>query len=489
MGEIFPRERADLPLSFTGERLTSDVGGQIELEHFHRYFLARDLCRGKEVLDIASGEGYGSAFLSQVAKRVIGVDVDVAAVDHAKTQYARSNLAFVKGSALDIPIPAASVDIVVSFETIEHFYDHGKFLSEVKRVLKPGGLFIVSTPERDIYSPANSDSNPYHVKEMTRAEFESILSEHFGKLGVLVQRVILGSVLVPDSGFVSQAEALTIERRGDKLFELSRGLPRSPYLLAIASDKALPSVGPSFYIENGYVQREDTTLRAELVSAQLALENERSVATRFNSNLEASNQRHEVEMHRIADSLSELSSALIEERSLALAAKAALEEERSRSKGLLHSLNSQQNALDEQRALLDQERSAAEQLKGSLRKADDALVEERAAHADAVQSMAHMMAHSQRLEIDKKGAESDLEEMRSRLTQVLEERRAVLGSTTWLMMKPVRMLVHRTPRGARVFCRRVLRLIWWTVSFQLSSRLRHRRELLKAAGPKNERHN
>ena len=75
MGEIFARPFPVTALPFTGERLTSEFGGQTEMEHLHRYMLARHLCRGRDVLDIASGEGYGAALLGQVASTVIGVEV------------------------------------------------------------------------------------------------------------------------------------------------------------------------------------------------------------------------------------------------------------------------------------------------------------------------------------------------------------------------------------------------------------------------------
>src|SRR5213079_65208 len=75
MGEIFSRPAPAVPLPFTGERLTSELTGQTEIEHLHRYLLAREFCRGKRVLDVASGEGYGAALLAQVAAAVTGVDI------------------------------------------------------------------------------------------------------------------------------------------------------------------------------------------------------------------------------------------------------------------------------------------------------------------------------------------------------------------------------------------------------------------------------
>ena len=270
MGEIFKREVPRQILEFTGERLTTDVGGQIEMEHFHRYFLARSLARGLTVLDVACGEGYGSAYLSQVAESVIGVDIDAASVEHAKANYGRSNIDFRVGSALELPVPSASVDLVVSFETIEHFYDHDTFLKEVKRVLKPGGLFMVSTPERDIYSPPNTASNPYHVRELTQAEFQTLLAQHFDHTALLMQRVMSGSVLVQEGGDLQPAEALTIERRGSEMFEVSAGMPRAPYIVALASSEALPAVGPSYYLLD-HVVMEQGALSAKIDQLESAL--------------------------------------------------------------------------------------------------------------------------------------------------------------------------------------------------------------------------
>ena len=74
MREIFPREAAANPEPFTGERLTASVHGQVEIEHYHRYLFSRGFCRDRDVLDVASGEGYGAAHLAQVARHVVGVE-------------------------------------------------------------------------------------------------------------------------------------------------------------------------------------------------------------------------------------------------------------------------------------------------------------------------------------------------------------------------------------------------------------------------------
>ncbi|MBV8834528.1 MAG: class I SAM-dependent methyltransferase, partial [Acidobacteriaceae bacterium] len=136
MGELFWLKKPSTPLPFTGERFTSAESGQIEIEHVHRYVLARHFCRGKDVLDIASGEGYGSALLAQVARSVIGVDVADEAIAHAAHNYGCERLSFRLGAAEQLPLADASVDVVVSFETLEHFYAHGQFLAEIRRVLR-----------------------------------------------------------------------------------------------------------------------------------------------------------------------------------------------------------------------------------------------------------------------------------------------------------------------------------------------------------------
>ena len=124
----------------------------MEIEHLHRYFLARDLCRGLDVLDVAAGEGYGTALLAQVAHSVVGVDISAEAVAHAAEAYRGPNFRFLEGDARCLPLADASVDAVVSFETIEHLWEHNQFLAEVRRVLRPGGWLIVSSPERDSFT-------------------------------------------------------------------------------------------------------------------------------------------------------------------------------------------------------------------------------------------------------------------------------------------------------------------------------------------------
>jgi GT2 family glycosyltransferase/SAM-dependent methyltransferase len=274
MSEIFPRERPAQALAFTGERMTSALGGQIEIEHLHRYFLARELARGKDVLEIACGEGYGAALLAQVATSVIAFDVSADAVAHARRSYRRPNLSFALGDARRIPAEDASVDVVTSFETLEHFAAHEQFYAELRRVLRPGGVLIISTPERTVYSPDGSAANPYHVRELTQAEFLAGLRAVFPHVGILLQRPMLGSVMLPASGFPAAGPIASFEQRGPDAFEADTGLPRGLYMVAYASDRPVTLPAASVYIETSQLalREAQTEQRIARQAARLAAE-------------------------------------------------------------------------------------------------------------------------------------------------------------------------------------------------------------------------
>ncbi|OLP44891.1 glycosyltransferase [Rhizobium oryziradicis] len=219
-------------IEFTGERYMPSIDGNIYLEHMHRYYLAKGFVQGKEVLDIASGEGFGSAILAQAAKSVIGVDISEDAVGHAQAKYGSARLSFRPGSCEAIPLPDASVDVVVSFETIEHIEAHEVFLKEIKRVLRPNGSLIISTPEKEAYTIATGLVNPFHVKELFRREFDTLLSRHFNYVSMHGQVIGFGSLIAPEgqpSVFV-ETNAVT----GTS----TSGIKTPMYMIAVASDDA-----------------------------------------------------------------------------------------------------------------------------------------------------------------------------------------------------------------------------------------------------------
>jgi ubiquinone/menaquinone biosynthesis C-methylase UbiE len=185
-------------LDWTGERLVTDVEGVFGVaEHLHRYAIAQQLAKGKKVIDLASGEGYGTNLLSDVAEHVTGIDISVEAVEHANKKYAssKSNLEYKSGSASNIPMPDSSVDMVSSFETLEHTTEQNEFFEEIKRVLKPGGFLIMSTPDTTLYK-IREPENPYHVKELTTEEFVSLAEKYFKTYMLLKQHYVTGSFIM-----------------------------------------------------------------------------------------------------------------------------------------------------------------------------------------------------------------------------------------------------------------------------------------------------
>lgn len=173
------RSANPLTLEPTGERMVPESSDRFTFwEHVYRYGFASRFVAAKRVLDIACGEGYGAAALQKAgAANVIGVDIAEDVCLHARDRY---GLDARLGSAEQIPVADRSVDVVVSFETIEHIPDPHRFLDECIRVLAPGGRLIISTPNKGIYGA--TAKNPYHCSEMTENEFATALRARFHEI-------------------------------------------------------------------------------------------------------------------------------------------------------------------------------------------------------------------------------------------------------------------------------------------------------------------
>ena len=196
-------------LDYTGERMVPEKADAITFwEHIYRYRFAAALVESKNVLDIACGEGYGTAALMQSgAASVIGVDVSPEACEHAARRYGiKTRL----GDAQNIPLENASVDAIVSFETIEHVSSPEKFLDECARVLAPGGQIIISTPNREVYLKG-APENPFHLKELDEQEFASLLAARFRRVKIYTQRPKSASWWSPRS---LASECATWQRKG-----------------------------------------------------------------------------------------------------------------------------------------------------------------------------------------------------------------------------------------------------------------------------------
>jgi len=157
-----------------------------------RYRFAASRVSGKLVLDVACGKGYGTALLlKNGARRVVGVDISEQALDFARKSVFHNGADFILADASGLPFKAGSFQIIVSFETLEHLSKSEEFLSEVVRNLSTSGLFILSTPNRRVFSPFfRSSYSPLHKKEYTLGELAALLRRFFGKIDFFGQEII-----------------------------------------------------------------------------------------------------------------------------------------------------------------------------------------------------------------------------------------------------------------------------------------------------------
>ena len=188
-GDSFQSRRsgfATVPtLPMTGERIHPGmVGEQVFREHEARYVFASKFVDGKRVLDVACGLGIGTQSLLRAgAQTCVGLDVDQLAVAYAKSAY--ENCVFAQCDATSLCLADDAVDVVVSFETIEHLRDHVSFLRECKRVLRPGGILICSTPNRVL--SRWGEPNPFHLQELELEEFDYLLRRSFPEITLYSQ--------------------------------------------------------------------------------------------------------------------------------------------------------------------------------------------------------------------------------------------------------------------------------------------------------------
>lgn len=220
-------------MEFTGERFVPNSvhNSELELEHLQRYYSITNLVKDKIVVDAASGEGYGSSILARYASTVYGVDISDEAVTHAKQKYTQENLHFIKGSVESIPLEDSSVDVFVSFETIEHVNEATQqaFLKEIKRVLKKTGILVISTPNKEVYSDMSNCSNEFHIKEFYKQEFYDFLLMHFPFVKFYYQRFQIASFI--ENG-AENVEVISVDKGSE---------PNCKYIIAVCSDNEHPA--------------------------------------------------------------------------------------------------------------------------------------------------------------------------------------------------------------------------------------------------------
>lgn len=211
--------------------------------HLNRYSMVKSLCEGKRILDAACGEGYGSYFMKKWgAKEVFGLDIDADTVKKADHIWGSSEIKFQCHTVEELPFPDYYFDMIVSFETIEHVEHPEKFLQEIHRVLKPGGMIVLSCPNDPYYFKEGNIENPFHKRKYTFFDFKELAEMYLGNhvdyyLGVAVN----GFLNMPISRATEPSEA-----RPDNMLEMLNYTECSA--LCVKQDRYINHWNANYYV-------------------------------------------------------------------------------------------------------------------------------------------------------------------------------------------------------------------------------------------------
>ncbi len=232
-------------MKFTGEFFVPGASGErIEQDHLARYKFAAKFVRGKSVLDIACGTGYGGPLLQNAgARSYCGVDIQDSLVSQASEKYGNDCISYVLGDVTSLDM-SETYDVVISFETIEHVSDYRNALRCLRSAIRPGGKLLISSPNRPITTPGatslkSTPLNKYHTQEFTIDELVQLLQEtglHVSEKDIFGQR-LRPSYLFGNSLFnriARRIDKLNYDLRGSGVVEpVRKKTPR--YFLLIAS--------------------------------------------------------------------------------------------------------------------------------------------------------------------------------------------------------------------------------------------------------------
>ena len=287
-------------------------GGLMEAEHRARYWWGAQWVAGKRVLDAGCGTGYGTAMLADGRPdSLVGVDISGDALAAARGKLT-DDVDLVRADVHELPFDTGSFDVVACFEVIEHVDRQPDTIAELRRVLRPGGVLLISSPNRDVYPPGN----PHHVHEYRPEELQSELQARFQNVELHRQHPWVASALLPDealgNGHPEQALAASIGERLEPGSET--------YTVAVASDTAIAKppgivvIGNDFEVRWWHEQvdrlghaehqsaRAAASLRQEVVQLSRALlESEQTAARALN--LEHSLEELEDEHARVTEKL------------------------------------------------------------------------------------------------------------------------------------------------------------------------------------------
>jgi ubiquinone/menaquinone biosynthesis C-methylase UbiE len=247
------------------------------VEQLHRYAIASELARGKVVLEIGFGEGYGSSLVVQTARQVVGMDVTPGLVKYARTKHRNGKLFIVGGKDTNIPLTTGCVGLVMSFEVIEPLKQGESMMAEIARVLRPGGIVIISSSHKHEYCDVLAHQNSSQLNSHCMSECESLLRTKFRHVAVFAQGIALGSYIVPLVNKPLRSDASCTSVAGDFIPGQKESAISSPcYVFAIGSNEALPTVRVGLFGTEGLPL---DTLQMQLADTLKAVaEKERTIA-------------------------------------------------------------------------------------------------------------------------------------------------------------------------------------------------------------------
>lgn len=240
----------------SGERYVPELhrGTSLEPEHHARYRWAAPLTARRKVLDAGCGVGWGTALLAEQGAEATGVDLSPLAIGEARRRHG-AVAEFELGDLCQMPFDDDSFDAVVSFEAIEHVGDTDRAMREMHRVLRPGGLLLISSPNRGVYP----EGNPFHLNELTSDELQHSLESLFSNVAIYRQQTYVATLIGADGVLELDDPSRLLDTTAIKM---AGGPPGSElYTVAAATDGKLPAASSYLALGTEFDREEHLRIR------------------------------------------------------------------------------------------------------------------------------------------------------------------------------------------------------------------------------------